>query len=76
MLNRIHYIKDAQNMSIEIRTSGQKYRKLMVLKKASADATKIPLSLEAFGNELYQAVWLLTCQESKETESRRSVSQE
>lgn len=67
MLNRIHYIKDAQKMRIEIRTSGQKYRKLMVLKKASADGTKTTLTLEAFGNELYQAGWLLTCQRATES---------
>lgn len=52
-------------MCIEIRTSGQKKRKLMVLKKASADGTKTPLTLEAFGNELYQAGWLLTRQRAR-----------
>lgn len=37
----------------------------MVLKKASADGTKTPLTLEAFGNELYQAGWLLTRQRAR-----------
>lgn len=37
----------------------------MVLKKARADGTKTPLTLETFGNEPYQAGWLLTRQRAR-----------
>lgn len=47
-------------MHTENTTSVQRYRKLMVLEKASADGAKTPLFLDALGNELYQVG--LTCQ--------------
>lgn len=43
----------------------------MVLERANADRTKIPLFLEASGNELYQVDWLLTFQVARKTAKRQ-----